>query len=619
MQLKTTTTVKGSKGKFETKVKIEYSGREVGPHGLLLQQVLTAHSVFLLHHGSCLAEMYTRLKRVKFCAALERFWSQFLRDWDVLLHGTPVIDIYRGIKLAAGGELGIGAGEEEWGSGEREVLEGFTTRTDGLIDVIVSHFGDRKSNSKDSRDAWLGVGNLIASSDGVIYSGMGRVTRKSAADVSKWMQWIYRYGSSTYGVQDNPQAAKRQKRRKEVSEPQTQGLDAWPTDIPPSLMSAGSKPSEATSTKVKSQPVKPKSDAEPTTTKPTTDVLMKYMTFGLYGSGWGLPNRTASQAHQQLPNAKAIPPKEAPTSSSKPLPDQSQEQPKPYFLIGLQGSLDEDEETGVEDDGTEDNDEFEAQSWNSRILLRTLYIEHRGSSKEKTGMTDDDDSDVTAEELDSPIFDRVQVIVYINQPFIFTFIFKLNTPMLSYTSFYKSIHHQLGPLRKPLLRSTSPDTINKRLFEMASPQTTNSVNNKQPIYDLIYDPISFTIHTTIPPIPEANDPQTTWSRLDALSVHLQIINTHQSTRLHQSEIERTAKTSRGWWVVWLKFPAGAHKHSKEAFLVRRSTDYVDESARKGSFGFGKDVVGWGSSAGRVAEGIGIDARRYVEGLISLSR
>jgi hypothetical protein len=33
----------------------------------------------------------------------------------LLLTGNPIVDIYNGIKLSAGGELGIGVGEEEWG------------------------------------------------------------------------------------------------------------------------------------------------------------------------------------------------------------------------------------------------------------------------------------------------------------------------------------------------------------------------------------------------------------------------------------------------------------------------------------------------------------------------
>ena len=60
----------------------------------------------------------------------------------MLLHGNPAVEIFNGLKLAAGGELGIGVGEEDWGSGEREVLEGFIGRTEGLVDLVVARFGD---------------------------------------------------------------------------------------------------------------------------------------------------------------------------------------------------------------------------------------------------------------------------------------------------------------------------------------------------------------------------------------------------------------------------------------------------------------------------------------------
>ena len=44
------------------------------------------------------------------------------------MHGNPATSLYGGIKVAACGELGMGVGEEERGSGEREVLEGFVGR-----------------------------------------------------------------------------------------------------------------------------------------------------------------------------------------------------------------------------------------------------------------------------------------------------------------------------------------------------------------------------------------------------------------------------------------------------------------------------------------------------------
>ena len=151
------------------------------------------------------------------------------------------------------------------------------------------------------------------------------------------------------------------------------------------------------------------------------------------------------------------------------------------------------------------------------------------------------------------------------------------------------------------------------------------MDNKQPIYDLVYDPTNYTIHTTIPPIPEPSDiiggydGDGVWSRLDALSVHSQIVSMFVSTRSQISELERTAKTNRGWWVVWMRLPSSDGHGHREAFLVRRSTDYIEDRGRKISLGFSKDATAWGTTAGKVAEGIGIDARRYVEGLLSLSR
>ena len=72
---------------------------------------------------------------------------------------------------------------------------------------------------------------------------------------------------------------------------------------------------------------------------------------------------------------------------------------------------------------------------------------------------------------------------------------------------------------------------------------------------------------------------------------------------------------------------------REAFLVRRARDGTDSSAKSsgGRLGsgmwklggpstgekMGGAAAGWGPRG--LAEGIGIDARRYVEGLLSLNR
>ena len=176
--------------------------------------------------------------------------------------------------------------------------------------------------------------------------------------------------------------------------------------------------------------------------------------------------------------------------------------------------------------------------------------------------------------------------------------------------------------------------MSERLWEAAAPKSTASTQSSQPICDLVYDPSNLTVHTTIPNIPEpgltadeiAAGP---WTRIEALSVHSQILNTFTSTRRNTAEFERTCKTSRGWWVVWMRLPHPSitqPTHSsmfREAFLVRKASDYVPPTAKKSTSRFGRNVsassasTGWGP--GKLAEGIGIDARQYIEGLLSLNR
>jgi hypothetical protein len=183
----------------------------------------------------------------------------------------------------------------------------------------------------------------------------------------------------------------------------------------------------------------------------------------------------------------------------------------------------------------------------------------------------------------------------------------------------------------------------------------------QRIYDLIYDPRTLTVHTTVPNIPEpgtligeglsSTDKLPDWSRAEALNVHSQMLATVANTRHTGPDIERTCKTSRGWWVVWLRLPpssadvaADAEVVSqtdtgfkidelREAFLVRRAHDAAALSKGSSGSGLGSGLwnlgrpstsakmggtaAGWGPRG--LAEGIGIDARRYAESLLSLSR
>ena len=212
---------------------------------------------------------------------------------------------------------------------------------------------------------------------------------------------------------------------------------------------------------------------------------------------------------------------------------------------------------------------------------------------------------------------------------MFTFLFKQGTDSLSMPSLYQSIHHQLGPLQRPLLASTSPKRVRQRIREAASPKSTINAKSTEPLFELIYDPASSSLHSTIPSIPEVEESslggEATWSRIEALTVHSQILNAYEASRARPLEVERTCKTSRGWWVVWMRLPSavGDRNQPREAFLIRKATDYTPPTARKSSsrsfnLGGGEEGV-WGPQKLREGLGIGIDARQYIDGLLSLAR
>ncbi|MCJ1243429.1 hypothetical protein MMC30_000626 [Trapelia coarctata] len=683
----------------ETNPTVEYSSREVCPQALLLQHLLRAHAVFILHHASSLEDLYARLSRQRFCGALERFWNRFIRDWDVLLHGNPAVDIYNGMKLAAGGELGIGVGEEDWGSGEREVLEDFIRRTEGVVDLVVSRFGEPSKEpdsiprltplptkgSRASSRPWLASGAHSSSADGVIFSGIGAVTRSSVRNVSAWVEWLYKYGQAAYGVQDSPHSAPRKKRRKtSVSEagplsdefsarnqqrepghkgqsgpevPKPGNPSHFPPTIPgippPIIVSAERSLEAASSSATNAQKRRNESQGRDRSLSSNkeeklsvgTETLMKYVTLGIYGSSWGIPagrppiQRRLSSDHPQDSSADELPklPKKGPLQEVEPKPVSHssgkskaaslQRTIQGSFMIGLHGDLENEggaeEEEDVHGTGTDRGPTHESDEWNSRISVRTVYVErNRGFEGGSGGPRD-------------PYYDRLRVVVYIRQPFIFTFLFELQTESLSMSSFYRSLHHQLGPLQRPLLVSTAPSKVYERLWEAADPKSTSPITSAQPIYDLVYDPSNLTIHTTIPSIPDSGTPaaegleptDAAWTRIEALNVHSQILNTYISTRRHLSELESTCKTNRGWWVVWMRLPlAPLTQHIgvnsfREAFLIRKASDYKAPAARKASSRFGlgssEGSSGWGPA--KLAEGIGIDTKRYIEGLLSLNR
>lgn len=815
----------------------EYSSREVASVQLLLAQITQAHRIFLLHHSSSLAELWKKHERGRqlFCDLLQRYWERFIWNWDVLLHGNPATDLYDAVKLAGGGELGIGVGEEDRGSGEREVLEGFVARTEGLLDLVVGRYGDppvieSEAQKKDGEGKlslihpapWLGNGEDPRAQDGVIFSGIGGISKRSLITVSKWMEAIFVQGEAAYGVGDNPASRPRhrKKRRKFDEETSQRKLDriqkqhrgethpsstlskasnlrrkaiennATPPGIPPPLVtaverslnnatakvSAGESADEAGNSN-ESADSHVQGDQEQNSIF-GTEKMMKYLSLG-YGSSWTLnPKGFTPEKDTNGPTGAT----EAERSETKPelnetlaeehlqevdpTPEVSDEDEAPFvqrleqsigkFLVGLSGDL---ENTEFEDDPNVDEPASvgresgrpSSPKESNRIFLRTLTVEIsptrasqlRASARSSSQHSDNSESakgktsaaaSIDGAQQTRVTHEKVQVAIYVHQPFIFVFLFQLRTSNLTVPGFYRSIHHTLGPLQKSLLRSTDPEIWRDRVKAALDPepdpnrQPDRNIAAKEPveIYDLIYDPAQLTVWTSIPNIPipgslaaeglhrtqparsvtvsgswytlgipvgassTASATQTTnsslvqshWTRVEALSVHTHILNIWDSTRHGRThngqdrqrcdELERTVKTARGWWIVWMRVRKSAQDigvetpkdgtstsqgssesghMEKEAILVRRSQDRTATSrdtsiSRSGSganFASGRWLLreqprsrevsgpsggqpgGYSGTGNRpltnvqgVNEGVGVDARKWVEGLIKLT-
>jgi hypothetical protein len=716
----------------EEKETIEYSSREVKPPILLLGDLLRAHSTFLLHHASSLSALFVRTRRSKFVAILGRFWDTYLSTWNVLMQGNPANNLYGGIKLAACGELGVGVGEEDRGSGEREVLEGFVGRIEGLVDVVVSKFGDGDS-SKESENTpgkraqtiakptapWLGSGEDPAAEDGAVFLGTGALSRKSLRDVSHWIEDLYRWGPYAYGVIDNPSSNRRSKKTNPKAD---RGLSPETKQNTRQVYGLSIRDKAKRQNSLKEVPPKPmgndetnederpqSKDKRPTIKRAfssrsfnstesdsnKTNKYMSYLKLG-YGTHWSLGSSSSKQT--TLSNVVEPPP-----ASAKELLKEASIEGTPHnesdghYLIGLLGSIEDEVQEAAEED-TENNH-------NERLLLRTLTLElerevdaraeadisidfsandndTRASSK-RTGSEKTGTSATSFESQDRNKTKKLRVVVYIKKPFIFVFLFELRSDALAFGSLYRSLHYQVGPLHRPLLNSTS--------YRASRPDLeATSEDAKAPIFDLVYDPKTLTITSTIPNIPDpfqfqskTNEPLP-WSRIEALNTHMQIINTYiATTTTDRSELERTCKTSRGWWVVWtrvpdtetstprasgvvkiptlipedstdsavtndairknvastrtstfgasmtsgpahpfLETPSTANEHvpkDKEIFLIRRASDYVPAKAA-GRFVSGSSTTdAWASGPGKLAQGIGVDTKRYIEGLLNLNR
>lgn len=376
----------------------------MGPSQLFIQQLRRAHSIFLLLHDFSLDDLYGRVGRAPFCLFLERFWEKFAWNWELLLTGNPIVEIYNGIKLAAGGELGIGVGEEEWGSGEREVLEDFVSRTDGLVDLVVSRFGESSDLAGDSPSSpkatgeaqWLSLDTDPRPADGIIFSGLGAVSRLSLSHISHWMEWIYRYGDAAYGIGRDPNSLRRRKPRRHRgrqtdtesgAQPSTPDRSHTPGIPRPLVMAAPQATPE----------VRQNHGPEPGTGSPSpsddqrveqsgfgTETVMKYLTLG-YGSSWGFSTKSPSPSpvggSPPATSASAAgkkPSDTAQATGSQPGGQQSRTQNNTIgrFILGPRDDLDTLDEL---DEGSPEPG-LSTGKPKSRIVHRTLHIRMANAS-----------------------------------------------------------------------------------------------------------------------------------------------------------------------------------------------------------------------------------------------
>ncbi|KAJ6781760.1 hypothetical protein PWT90_05996 [Aphanocladium album] len=686
--------------------KYDYNTKEMKPAALVLRDLQRAHRVFLMHHDVSLSSLFLRLPRRKFVAVLSRYWDLFLSTWSVSLHGNPTRDIYQGINVAASGELGVGVGEEDRGSGEREVLEGLVGRTEGLVDLVVSKFGSEGEDGSDDRgkavhaaSPWLGSGREPSIDDGAIFLGTGALSRKSLRDVTQWMEDLYTWGEQAYGVIESPISTRKSRPKKsdhgrhasKGSEPTPKETDldtskkvltkgGSPASEDAQKQPYGTLPSSTTEVDAAKKPLeegKVAKAAEPQATEAEDgklDKMVSYLKLG-YGQYWTIPGvqGLSGSSNEPAPDPKVhssskIGDVTVPKRPALPKPSPSQEAAG-HYLIGLKGEIEE--AYGGDDEGAVDSDESESER-DSRTVLRAIHVELEangisgmGNDQVRQELLDAGGATLTEVQMRGTIrpgantqehtkSERLRVVVYVNRPFIFVFLFRLRTDSLAWDSLYRSLHYQLSPLRKPLLASTQ--------YRPERPDTGRS--GVAGIYDLVWNPLDLTVHATVPNIPDHvyssydhSSAAQRWSRADAVNTHLHVLNIYSGTRSPRvADLERTQKTSRGWWVVWTRLvhreaesrattqpraassardsPAtsgppsprpdsdvddevgmmlGTTTTSKEIFLIRRASDH----ASSGSGNLGVGGGGGVEAVGRLAQGIGVDTRRYVEDLLSM--
>ncbi|KAK6338308.1 hypothetical protein TWF730_002371 [Orbilia blumenaviensis] len=596
-----------------------------------------------------------------------------------MLNGNPAVDVWNGIKI------GRGVGEEE-----KDVLGGFAdrnrTETDGserMIDLVVSRFGKLPGDEKDAKTSkpgfsTRGTGKIPGPDDGCIYRGLGNLSKESVRDLAEWMARWYQYGDSSFDYQTVRPSRKKVRRSGKSKAQALDPLQSGPptseaettiatepiqevstseaaeavapveevndaeTRLPPPLFPTEAQqntqepePALGPESRPKDRKTKDKgkttgkssndagrpNNGQPSGSKGNNNLMLNVLTLGTYAaySAW---NR-----NQEEEQPKA----DTPDQNAEPNPAEVSGR----FIIGYTGALEDDEEEPTASDSNIDPKDF---------ISTTIWIA-RAADGTPQGQ-DGADKQLALEEC--------RLVAYAAYPFIFAMLFRSTNESLKKPSFYKLLHQQLGPLKGPLISSS---------------EKQYQPSNHKGVYDLIFDPATLTVHTSLPSIPEPVfntqlDITTNGGlpRVEALHVHSQILRVIEDTRWKDiplgtpsGERERTNRTTRGWWIAWMRlegvepqtrsqltsttspattidsqverqglvppadeissFIGSVSRHRRgrrEAFIIRKGSDHRTHvrASKDSKSGFSIPI--------KLSGGLGIDTKRYFDQLLNLT-
>ncbi|KAF3275068.1 hypothetical protein TWF970_007509 [Orbilia oligospora] len=655
----------------------EYSPREVAPYSVLISQLKTSYRQFLLFNGN-LDFILSNHGRDVLVQRLDKFYARWALEWVILLNGNPAVDVWNGIKI------GRGVGEEE-----KKVLGGFAdqnrTEADGserMIDLVVSRFGKLPGDEKDVKDtkktklgfSTRGTGRIPGPDDGCIYRGLGNLTNESVRDLAEWMARWYQHGDSSFDYQTVRPSRKKARRGKSKTTPVPPPAETPPSGITTTITAAEAPEGSASATAAETvAPIEEASEPEtrlppplfPTESQQNAREAEQPPTSGLEGpkskdkdKKKGKPSDvTGGSSNGQSSGSKGgnnlmlnvltlgtyaaysawnrkgeDDPSKADTADQNAEPNPTEVSGR--FIIGYTGALDEDEEDSVVSDENVDQKDF---------ISTTIWV-----ARTKDMSPNEDGADK------QPILEECRLVAYAAYPFIFAMLFRSTNESLTKPSFYKLLHEQLAPLKAPLISSS---------------EKQYQPSNHKGVFDLIFDPATLTVHTSLPSIPGAppNTPLDSTTngglpRVEALHVHTQILRVIEDTRWKDiplgapsGERERTNRTSRGWWIAWMRlegvepqnrsqlasttspattidsqieqqglvppadeitsFIGSVSKHRRgrrEAFIIRKGSDHRTHvrASKDSKSGFSIPI--------KLSGGLGIDTKHYFDQLLNLT-